>query len=55
MIANEWARSKKTFEQIQESIEILFDEIDKKDISKTLSKELLLGAVFSGMVRNESQ
>ncbi|MCW5608621.1 MAG: DUF4297 domain-containing protein [Nitrosomonas sp.] len=54
-IASEWSSENESFDFLKESIESLFDEVKKQDISNTLTKELLLGAVFSAMVRNESQ
>lgn len=54
-IAIEWANKKDSLADLQEIIEKLFDEVIKKGVSNTLDKELLLGAVFSAMVRNESQ
>ena len=54
-IASEWSSENESFDFLKESVASLFDEVIEQSISNTLTKELLLGAVFSAMVRNESQ
>lgn len=54
-IASKWAMSKEPMNALQQIINDLHDEIVTKDISKTLDRDLLLGAVFSAVVRNEAQ
>ncbi len=51
--AHDWVREKEGFDLLEIKIESLFNKY--KSISNTLTKELLLGAAFAAMVRNESQ
>ena len=54
-IAFEWSSKNTSFDHLRGNVETLFDEATKQGISSTLTKELVLGAVFAAMVRNESQ
>lgn len=53
-IASKWAMRKEPMNALQQIINDLHDEIVINDISKTLDRDLLLGAVFSAVVRNEA-
>jgi hypothetical protein len=54
-LASKWASQRESLDVLQEEIDILFQKIQAKKISSTLTRELLLGAVFSSIVRSESQ
>jgi len=51
-IANQWASKNQSLDELREEITNLSMKL--KDISNTLTNELLLGGVFSVIVRNES-
>ena len=53
--ASDWSSKNASFDFLKCSVASLLDEVNEQAISNTLTKELLLGAVFSAMVRNESQ
>jgi len=55
IIASDWALNKHPFDKLKEKIDTLAKEVITEGISMTLSRELLLGAVFSAVVRNEAQ
>lgn len=54
-IAFDWSSKNEAFDKLKENVEALFNEAVKQAISSSLTKELVLGAVFAAMVRNESQ
>ena len=54
-IAAEWSSENTSFNFLRENVGTLLEEVTEQDISSTLTKELLLGAVFSAMIRIESQ
>lgn len=54
-IKNNWAVGVVKFADLQEPIDELWNKISAKQITGTLSKELLLGGVFSALVRSEAQ
>jgi len=54
-IAFDWSSKNEEFDQLKKNVEALFDEAVEQAISSSLTKELVLGAVFAAMVRNESQ
>ena len=53
-IKNKWITGSIQFSEIDKSIDSLWMKIEEKDLTPTLSKELLLGGVFSALVRSES-
>ena len=55
VIASDWAKSKKTINSLETEIDNLMTEVSAKKISGTLNNELLLGAIFSAVVRNEAR
>jgi hypothetical protein len=52
-IANQWSNNNKPLDELKNDITNLSHELN--DVSKTLTNDLLLGGVFSVIVRNESQ
>ncbi|NVJ47881.1 MAG: DUF4297 domain-containing protein [Cytophagia bacterium] len=53
-IASSWVIGSSNIDDLYNNINDLFEKIIKDNLSKTLSKELLLGAIFSSIVRNEA-
>jgi hypothetical protein len=53
-IASNWSSNKDSVDQLKSKIDDLYNQIVEKNESTTLNKELLLGAVFSAIVRNEA-
>ena len=53
-IASDWISTKQPVDVLKQNIEDLSKEITDKDVSNTLDRDLLLGAVFSTLVRNET-
>ena len=54
-IAFDWSSKNEEFDQLKENVKDLFKEAMEQAISSSLTKELVLGAVFAAMVRNESR
>ena len=54
-IKNEWAVGLTKFADLDKPIGDLWNKLHAKDMTATLSKELLLGGVFSALVRSEAQ
>src|SRR5690606_13522658 len=54
-IASKWAVQRESLNALKKEIDNLYKQILSEGLSNTLTKELLLGAVFSSIVRNESQ
>lgn len=52
-IANNWANKNQSLDELRKEIANLSDDLT--EVSNTLTNELLLGGVFSVIVRNESQ
>lgn len=54
-IKNAWKRSEIRFQDLDQHIESLWEDLAEKGLNTTLTKDLLLGGVFSVLVRSESQ
>ena len=54
-LADTWVKGQKLLGDLKADIDALLVSIVKQDISAALTQELLLGAVFSSLVRSESQ
>jgi hypothetical protein len=54
-VQNKWSSGNLKFADLRSAIDATWSEIKNDDLARTLSKELLVGGVFSALVKSEAQ
>lgn len=54
-IKNDWISGGNSFADLKSKITVLWEETDARNLNGTLTKDLILGGIFSALVRSESQ